>query len=107
MRNGFTGVAVLAGLALLGALAAGCQETQKKDGYRWGADGVTYIARPGDTPTSLSERAYGNRWHQYLITNANRGKLKGDGTFKPGAKLTIPPGIDGRPVDLVKLEVEH
>jgi nucleoid-associated protein YgaU len=59
---------------------------------------VTYTARPGDTPYTLAQRFYGKMWMGYQIADANKLALTREGVFPPGAKLMIPPGLDGRPV---------
>ncbi len=61
---------------------------------------VEYTTGPADTPYVLAERFYGRGWQAYRIAEVNKAQLTQGGYFKPGVKIVIPPGLDGRPVDL-------
>jgi len=64
------------------------------------ADCVVYETRAGDTPYTLAERFYGRAWMGYQIAEANRWSLTREGFFPPGTKILIPPDLNGRPVDV-------
>ena len=61
---------------------------------------VEYTTGPADTPYLLAEWFYGRGWLAYQIAEVNKAQLTQAGFFKPGVKIVIPPGLDGRPVDL-------
>jgi len=63
---------------------------------------VSYTAQGGETPYSLAERFYGKMWMGYQIADANRLALTKEGYFPKGARLMIPPGLNGLPVDVTR-----
>ena len=74
----------------------GCTAPVDRTKLNW----VTYTAQAGDTPYALADRFYGKMWMGYQIADANKLALTREGVFPKGAKLRIPPDLDGRPVDV-------
>jgi len=68
------------------------------------ANYVVYETGPADTPYALAERFYGRSYLGYQIAEANKDLLTGQGFFPKGAKILIPPGLNGRPVDVNRMK---
>jgi len=96
------GAAILLGTAWAGMILAGCLP-QSRSGGGLPAGYVEYVARPGDTPWSVAERLYGRGYLEYRIREANAGALTPGGFYEAGTRLVIPPGLNGRPVEVDKV----
>ena len=53
--------------------------------------GLKHVVKDGDTLEKIAERYYGDPDKWRVISEANRGRLRLDGTLEPGMELDIPP----------------
>jgi len=94
-------------LSLMALVGAGCVNLRPVNEKNAPPGCMVYTTLPGDNPYMLAEKAYGHGWLAGAINEVN-GRSPSDGrVFKTGTKIYIPPDMDGRPVDPVKMRARY